>query len=902
MSKVPTLSYQVTRTIVFTCIAICASFLAIGIPLELRGREAQLKTVDALLESITVRESNQLANELFELRAEASQLRLDMILDDVPGLLRLVLFNHQRVPVAHVASTSIDPAGNPDSILPVEPLDAIHQQVLTRKEMNWGWIYGQSRLVFERTILVAGQALGSLQIVYDLGPMRSQTISYYMVFTGFFVLTLGSLFVILRRTLQRSFIRPLHALRDAMVEARPEVEAIYPKYGVPSQEINDIVRAYEDMSSRLAKAFKVIEESEQRFRSIFDNAPYAIVINSFEDGRFLDVNEAYLNSKGLTKEQAMALSPKEASGFPLDQQAVIRDKIRQGGLFNIEAESERPDGSIAYVLHSSVPIPYGEEEAILSMVVDITDKKRAELALAQSEKKYREIFNNAPIGIFRTAYAGYFIEANPSLARMFGYESPDQMLAQVKDLSRDIYPSQEERGGFLDALRKNPAGITMEIEFKRKDGTPLYAITHASLQMDESGKPSYLDGTIEDITERKRAEEALKASERKFSELFMLSPDSIVLSRADTDVILEVNESFVTTFGYERQEVIGKIADEFGLYANGKQRDEMLRQLKSAHGMENLEIQLAKKNGDGVIFSVSGRTLIVAGEPVYLVIGRDITEQKKMQQMMVQTEKMLSVGGIAAGIAHEINNPLGIILQTAQNLAQRTRPDFRKNIEVAEGIGLDMGLLETYMQTRGIHTFVDNIQTAALRAAAIIRHMLDFSRRSESKRTVCDLSAIIDKAITLAASDYNLKKNYDFKRINIVRDFVESLPPFNCTETEIEQVILNLLRNAAQAMAESDPPTVEPEIRLSITHDNQHIRMEITDNGPGLTPEVKNRIFEPFFTTKPTGQGTGLGLSVSYFIITKGHGGTMDVESSPGKGTTFIIELPIDMARTSEEA
>jgi signal transduction histidine kinase len=179
--------------------------------------------------------------------------------------------------------------------------------------------------------------------------------------------------------------------------------------------------------------------------------------------------------------------------------------------------------------------------------------------------------------------------------------------------------------------------------------------------------------------------------------------------------------------------------------------------------------------------------------------------------------------------------------------------------------------------------------------------MLDFSRRSESKRTVCDLCAIIDKAVLLAASDYDLKKNYDFKQIKVVKDFPETIPPFNCTETEIEQVVLNLLRNAAQAMADSDPPTTDPEIRLRVTHDSKRIRLEITDNGPGIAPEVKNRIFEPFFTTKPIGQGTGLGLSVSYFIITKGHDGTMDVESAPGQGTAFIIELPLDTSRTDEE-
>lgn len=280
-----------------------------------------------------------------------------------------------------------------------------------------------------------------------------------------------------------------------------------------------------------------------------------------------------------------------------------------------------------------------------------------------------------------------------------------------------------------------------------------------------------------------------------------------------------------------------------------------------------------------------------------MLVARDVTELKKMQEMMIQTEKMISVGGIAAGIAHEINNPLGIVLQAAQNLVQRTRPDFQKNLEAAQKIGLDMELLSRYMQARKLDVFIADIQSAAARASAIIRHMLDFSRRSESKRKVCDLPEIIDKAVDLAGSDYDLKKSYDFKRIRVERDYADDLPVINCTETEIEQVLLNLLRNAAQALAEASPAVAEPRIGISVRAQDGWVRIEITDNGPGMPPDVQRRIFEPFFTTKPPGVGTGLGLSVSYFIITKGHGGRLSVASQPGTGTLFSIELPSEEAR-----
>ena len=253
---------------------------------------------------------------------------------------------------------------------------------------------------------------------------------------------------------------------------------------------------------------------------------------------------------------------------------------------------------------------------------------------------------------------------------------------------------------------------------------------------------------------------------------------------------------------------------------------------------------------------------------------------------------MRSVGGMAAGIAHEINNPLGIILQAFYNIVQRTRTDFPKNVEVAERIGLNMELFERYMRERKLDVFIADIQAAGVRAAEIIRRMLDFSRMSESGRKACDLRRLVERAVALAATDYDLRRNYDFGRIRVEIDIAGDLPPVGCTETEIEQVFLNLLRNASQAMAEADPPTPDPRIRIHASALPGGVRIVVEDNGPGMDEEISRRAFEPFFTTKAPGLGTGLGLSVSYFIITKSHGGDMRVESEPGRGTRFIIDLP----------
>ena len=321
----------------------------------------------------------------------------------------------------------------------------------------------------------------------------------------------------------------------------------------------------------------------------------------------------------------------------------------------------------------------------------------------------------------------------------------------------------------------------------------------------------------------------------------------------------------------------------------------MVERLHKTGQAGSVEMEVRCKDGSLIPCSVSCQFVTIDRRRFMLSVTRDLTETRRMQEIMIQTEKMVSVGGIAAGIAHEINNPLGIIVQSAQNLVLRTRPDFRRNIEVAEGIGLDMALLEKYMSERKILSFVADMQAAAVRAADIIRHMLDFSRRSESRRTACSVDVLVERAVELARSDYDLKKSYDFRKIEIVREFAEWLRQVHCTETEIEQVLLNLLRNAAQALATSEPAE-SPRIVIRAANVESGVRIEVEDNGPGMAPAVQRRIFEPFYTTKPPGVGTGLGLSVSYFIVTRGHGGRMWVESEPGAGAKFIVELPCEAA------
>ncbi|MBW4054960.1 MAG: PAS domain-containing protein [Proteobacteria bacterium] len=270
----------------------------------------------------------------------------------------------------------------------------------------------------------------------------------------------------------------------------------------------------------------------------------------------------------------------------------------------------------------------------------------------------------------------------------------------------------------------------------------------------------------------------------------------------------------------------------------------------------------------------------------------DITEHVRIEEIMAQTEKMIMISGLAAGMAHEINNPLGAILQHAQNIERRVSADIPANRKAAAEVGVDLDLIRAYMQKRGIFDFISHIRSAGIRASDIISNMLHFSRRSDSGAEYIKLSELLDRVVELAGTDYDMKKKYDFPRITLQRLYAADLPPVQMSVTEMEQVVLNIIKNAAEAMADAGMKR-HPRITLRTELSEGMARIDIEDNGPGMEEATRLRIFEPFFSTKEVGIGTGLGLSVAYAIVTKGHHGLIDVQSCPGTGSCFTIKLPL---------
>ncbi len=273
----------------------------------------------------------------------------------------------------------------------------------------------------------------------------------------------------------------------------------------------------------------------------------------------------------------------------------------------------------------------------------------------------------------------------------------------------------------------------------------------------------------------------------------------------------------------------------------------------------------------------------------------DITERKRAEEIILQSEKMLSVGGLAAGMAHEINNPLAGILQNCQLIRRRLNATLTRNLDVAETTKIDLKQLQHYLEQRNILQMLDAIRDSGQRAAKIVENILDFSRKSQKDFSLQNLPELIEKTLDLARSDYDFHKDFDFRNIEIICHHEQNLPEVHCDPAQIQQVLLNIFKNGAQAMSEQDDHNLH-QFQICTYQQQDMVYIEITDNGPGMPSAIQKRIFEPFFTTKKVGKGTGLGLSVCYFIIAEKHHGSMKVSSTPGQGTKFTIGLPLQIS------
>ncbi|HIJ87334.1 MAG TPA: PAS domain S-box protein [Desulfuromonadales bacterium] len=354
-----------------------------------------------------------------------------------------------------------------------------------------------------------------------------------------------------------------------------------------------------------------------------------------------------------------------------------------------------------------------------------------------------------------------------------------------------------------------------------------------------------------------------------------------------------VSPAWKNILGHEPSEVIGHNFREFVNPDDIPRCEDIFMAVIRTNSMQEMTYRI--HHGDGSWRRHTSRVNRHRDENgVQTIFGtaHDVTERLRFEELMTQSEKMTMISGMAAGMAHEINNPLGAILQHAQNIERRVSANIPANVQAAAEVGVSLDLVHAYMEKRGIFDFIAHIRSAGIKASDIITNMLQFSRRSDAGAEPVDLSTFVDKVLELAGTDYDMKKKYNFHRIELQRHYVADLPPVLLSVTGMEQVLLNILNNAAQALAGSDLPH-QPRISVRTRVAAGMAVIEIEDNGPGMDKKTAQRIFEPFFTTKEIGVGTGLGLSVAYEIVTKGHHGLIDVSSQPGMGCCFTVKLPL---------
>ena len=360
-----------------------------------------------------------------------------------------------------------------------------------------------------------------------------------------------------------------------------------------------------------------------------------------------------------------------------------------------------------------------------------------------------------------------------------------------------------------------------------------------------------------------------------------------VLILDEHGTVLSANASAREMFGGRRPESM-RAADLF--VVPEELAEQWWRRVCTADLGDREEVSLPTDDGEP-------RTLLLSCAPLgdfggYILAASDISERARLQQAMLRTEKMASVGGLAAGMAHEINNPLGVMMQSAQLMRRRLDPGIARNAEVAAGLGLDLAAVDAYLRERSIDRYLDGMIEAGARAASILNDMIRFSRPDESAYQPQSVNKTLDAALGAALRD-GVESRWD--AVEIVKDYASPMPAVPYSGTEIEQVFINLLRNAFQAASDGEGP---PRVTLRTRFESGHAVAVVEDNGPGMDENTRRRAMEPFYTTRSVGQGTGLGLSLAYFVVTAHHGGELDVRSRPGR-TAVTVRLPLTRAHPS---
>ncbi len=629
-----------------------------------------------------------------------------------------------------------------------------------------------------------------------------------------------------------------------------------------------------------------LRQQEEQLRLTLENAPIGIVTVGL-DGRLLSINPAFCNILGYTAEELTRLSIEDIT-HPDDFEETSKrfQALMQGDIDSYELEKRyiRRDGAIIIgrARAGLVRDANGMPLMLVGEVEDITERER-------TEKLFQLVVESAPNAIVMVNPEGCIVLVNSQTEKYFGYRR-DELLGKPVELliperMRVHHPDYVRN--FQAEPHARPMGLGRSLFGLRKDGSEFPV--EVGLSPVETGQEQLILSAIVDISERVRIDQELQRM-RTYLKNMIDSMPSVLVGVDRNGRVTEWNQSAEQATGVPAGMAIGQPFNK--LFPELESLIGSLQEAIRTHTPARRERLITQKNGEPRYSDVMVYPLLANDSAGAVIRIDDITNRVRIEQMMVQTEKMMSVGGLAAGMAHEINNPLSGVLQSCQNIQRRISPDLEANRLIAIKLGLDLELVHRYLQERDILDFLDAIRQSASRASRIVADMLAYSRGTSTDFHPTPIKEILDTVMRLAASDYDLRKKYDFRQIEIVYELAPDLDTLICDQTEIEQVLLNLVKNAAQAMAEGGTPRPH-RIILRTRRENEYGCIEVEDNGPGMDEQTLCRVFEPFFTTKAVGAGTGLGLSVSYFIVTEQHKGTMNVTSKPGEGSCFTVCLPL---------
>ena len=484
----------------------------------------------------------------------------------------------------------------------------------------------------------------------------------------------------------------------------------------------------------------------------------------------------------------------------------------------------------------------------IHVLKDITDRREA-------ERRYRELFDNIQEGVFFSTPDGRFIEVNDALVRMLGYTSREDLLQA--DIRTQVCVSSEAYEDLASQMQRNSAVRNHEQSLRREDGSIIQVLINAFAVRDSQQRILQYRGVMLDISGLKAYQSELQR-ERDFSGKILNNTQSLILVVDTAGLISYANRRWYE-MGYPQGQLLGQPLEDLVAPTRRRALAEAFGKTVAGYQIDNLELQISQGEGRGGHFSVNMSPMRDDQGQVssIVVVMSDVTDAAALQAKLMHAEKLAAVGQLVSGVAHEVNNPLTAILGFADLLMENPEmPDSgRKDLRV--------------------------ILQEAQRTKQIVQNLLSFARQMPPQRKAVDLNTILRRTIQLRAYDFHSRG------VDVVEDLEESIPAVMGDSHQLQQVFLNVLNNAYDAVRDTGRPA---RIQICTKRQSRFVEVSFRDNGYGIS--FPDRIFDPFFTTKEIGKGTGLGLSICYGIVREHGGEILCHNNTDGDGATFIVRLP----------